>query len=513
MQKTAINVIIAVMLIPTSLIAEIKSFRSSSSLLESLLEEIENSCRIIPQLKKRIRDLNSDIDELAAEIKQLKYQRDRNIYDLKSGRYCSKCNRTPDQILKDTKETFKEHLKNVKGRSLPAPASRIRAEERKYEKAIATLQKNYDRATSKYSESKKDLKRYEDQLEKAESEFRALDSKEKTEWATYQQESNKAIIAKESLFKGIEQSISDLQNAKDESDKQAKAADNNMESLTKIRSEQRRIRGKLYIAKSLKRKSESELEQERSTLAHESSQFNKRKASEQRRYLAARGSSADSLAKIEESPFQSQQNQPSQVTAKQMNARERLDLQRNLQDLKLERLNSTTNEIDYAKLLEQSTKVANLRSMRDPLPIKQDPETKNFMDSVRDRLQRVGGRASQLGSDLKVGLDELKREETKLRRAAQQRELDKLLRAPEEEDAVNNKKSESYLEKNDKRLEQLIEKARKRFEKEKADLLKRKNGKTEKEDSSDTSIFDIFDQFQKDSEADPDTPEDAPNDE
>lgn len=516
MQKPTLLGIIVLTLIPTALIADLEPFRSHSAEINSAIEDIELSCKRIPQLEERIVEQKSDLKDLAAELKQLKIQRDRDINDLKSGRYCSKCKRTPSQILKDTKQSFEEHLDDVSGRSIPADPSRILAEERKYEKAIASLQKKYDRASNKYSESQTDLKKHEDQLEQAESEFRELDSKEKTEWATFQQESNKAIIAKESRVTGIEQTIRNLEEAKDESEKQAKAAENDMESLKKIRAEQRRTRGKLYLEKSRKRILDSELEKVRSSLADELSQFKKRKQSEQRRYLAARGSSAASLAKIEESPFQSQQKQPSQVPTKQMTARERRDLQRNLQDLKLEGLNGNTGEIDYTKLFDQSTKTAdaaNIRSVRDPLPPPMDAQTQNFMESVRERLKRAGGQASQLGSDLKAELNELKREETRLRQAAKQRELDKLLRDPMEEDVANDKKSESYLEKYDKRLDELIEKARKRFEKEKSDLFKRKNSKTDKKDSSDTSIFDIFDQFQKDSEANTDTSADTSNDE
>ncbi|WP_339735352.1 hypothetical protein [uncultured Gimesia sp.] len=513
MQKPTLLGIIVLTLIPTALIAELEPFRSHSAEINSAIEKIEQCCKRIPQLEERIVEQKSDLKDLASELKQLKIQRDRDINDLKSGRYCSKCNRTPSQILKDTKQTFEEHLDDVSGRSIPAAPSRILAEERKYQKAIASLQKKYDRASDKYSKSQTDLKQYEVQLEKAESEFRELDSNEKTEWATYQRESNKAIIAQESRVTGIEQTIRNLQEAKDESGKQAKAADNDMERLNIIRAEQRRTRGKLYLEKSRKRILDSELEKARSSLANELSQFNKRKLSEQRRYFAARGSSATSLAKIEESPFQSQQKQPSQVPTKQMTARERRDLQRSMQDLKLEGLNGIVDEIDYAKLFDQSTNAANIRSVRDPLPTPKDPQTKNFMQSVRDRLKRAGGQASQLGSDLKEGVDELKRKETELRRAAQQKELDKLLRDPREEDAANDKTSESYLEKYNKRLDELIEKARKRLEKKKSDLLKRKNGKSEQEDASNDSLEDSFDNFLQELEADPDTPADTSNDE
>lgn len=519
MQKPILRGIIFLSLVPTVLVAELEPFRSHSAEINSALEKIEQSCKRIPQLEERIVEQKSDLKDLASELKQLKIQRDRDINDLKSGRYCSKCKRTPSQILKDTKQTFEEHLDDVSGRSIPADPSRILAEERKYEKAIASLQKKYDQAIDKYSESRKNLKRYEDQLEKAESEFREQDAKEKTEWATYQQESNKAIIAKESRLTGIEQSISNLKEAKDKSEKQAKAAENDTNSLNQIRAEQRRTRGKLYIEKSRKRIVESELEKARSTLANEVSQFKKRKESERRRYLAARGSSAASLAKVAESPFQSQQKQPSQVITTQMTARERRDLQRNLQDRKLERLNSNTGEIDYAKLLNQSTKVAkaanttNFRSVRDPLPIKQDPKTKSFMDSVSARLKRAGERASQLGSNLKEEYEELKREETRLRRAAQQREFEELTRDKMKEGAASDKNSESYLEKYDKRLEELIKKAKEKLEKKKSDLLKRKNIKSEKKDTSRDSLKNSFDNFLKEPEADSDTPADTPNDE
>lgn len=515
MRNTAISVILAVVLIPTILIAELDPFRSHSTVINNAIEDIELSCKRIPQLEERIVEQKSELKDLAGELKQLKIQRDRDINDLKSGRYCSKCKRTPSQILKDTKQAFEEHLDDVSGRSIPADPSRILAEERKYEKAIASLQKKYDRATDKYSESQKNLKRYEDRLEQAESDFLKEDTKEKTEWATYQRESNKTIIANESRLTGIDQTIRNLEDAKDESEKQATATDNDIESLNQIRAKQRRTRGKLYIEKSRKRIVESELEKARSTLANEFGQFRKRKEREQRRYLTARGSSAATLAKIAESPFQSQQKQTSQVIRKQMTARER----RNLQDRKLERLNSNTDEIDYAKLLNQSTKVAkaadttNLRSVRDPLPIKQDPKTKSFLDSVSARLKRAGERASRLGLDLKEELDELKREETKLRRAAQQRELDELTRDIMKEDAASDKNSESYLEKYDKRLEELIKKAKEKIEKKKLDLLKRKNIQSEKKDESRESLEDSFDNFLQEPAADSDTPADTSNDE
>lgn len=519
MHKTAISVILAVVLIPTILIAELDPFRSHSTVINNAIEDIELSCKRIPQLEERIVEQKSELKDLAGELKQLKIQRDRDINDLKSGRYCSKCKRTPSQILKDTKQAFEEHLDDVSGRSIPADPSRILAEERKYEKAIASLQKKYDRATNKYSESQKNLKRYEDRLEQAESDFLKEDTKEKTEWVTYQRESNKTIIAYESRLTGIDQTIRNLEDAKDESEKQATATDNDIESLNQIRAKQRRTRGKLYIEKSRKRIVESELEKARSTLANEFGQFRKRKEREQRRYLAARGSSAATLAKIAESPFQSQQKQTSQVITKQMTARERRDLQRNLQDRKLERLNSNTDEIDYAKLLNQSTKVAkaadttNLRSVRDPLPIKQDPKTKSFLDSVSARLKRAGERASRLGLDLKEELDELKREETKLRRAAQQRELDKLLRDTMKEEVAKDKKSESYKEKYNKRLEELIKKAKEKLEKKKSDLLKRKNVKSEEKDASKDSLEGSFDNFLQEPAADSDTPADTSNDE
>ena len=512
MQKPTLLGMIVLALVPTVLAAELEPFRSHSAEINSAIEKIELSCRRIPQLEERIIEQKSDLKDLAAELKQLKIQRDRDINDLKSGRYCSKCKRTPSQILKDTKQTFEEHLDDVSGRSIPADPSRILAEERKYEKAISSLQKKYDRETDKYSESQKDLKHYEDQLETAESDFRELDSKEKTEWASYQQESNKAIIAQESRISGITQSISELQESKDESEKRAKAVDNDLEKLNQIRAEQRKTRGKLYLEKSHKRILDSKLKKARTTLANELSQFKKRKESEQRRYRAARGSSAASLARIEASPFQSQQKQTSQVTTKQMNARDRRDLQRRMQDQKLERLNGDSNEIDYAKLFDQSTNAENIPSVRDPLPIAQDTKTKSFMESVRERLKRAGGQASQYASNLKKELDELKREELRLRRAAKQRELDKLLRDSTRE-ATSDKKSESYLEKYDKRLEELIEKAKERLEKKKSDLLKRNSSKSNKEDSSRDSIEDSFDEFLQEFKTDADTPADTSNDE
>ena len=82
--------------------------------------------------RKEIRDLDE-------EIERLKKEKEEVLDELRRGEFCSKCERTPSQILVQTNQEFQEHLGKVKGEAVPASYDLIEYTKKKYDTKISAL--------------------------------------------------------------------------------------------------------------------------------------------------------------------------------------------------------------------------------------------------------------------------------------------------------------------------------------------------------------------------------------
>ncbi|MBC2607471.1 hypothetical protein H5P27_15570 [Pelagicoccus albus] len=70
----------------------------------------------------------------------------RAIKELEEGYYCSKCNRPASQIENEENLTFREHLRNVSGRSIPAGASLIQKKTAEFNKKVSAARQSLEKA-------------------------------------------------------------------------------------------------------------------------------------------------------------------------------------------------------------------------------------------------------------------------------------------------------------------------------------------------------------------------------
>ena len=93
---------------------------------------------------------NAKIAKLIAEKKQA-------LDELASGMYCNRCYRTASEIERQDKTSFQQHLNDVKGVAVPAPASKIREKAQSYNSQVAGVrseiagyQKNWSGLNQRY---------------------------------------------------------------------------------------------------------------------------------------------------------------------------------------------------------------------------------------------------------------------------------------------------------------------------------------------------------------------------
>lgn len=93
-------------------------------------------------------DIDQQIAAVKDDIREFENFRARALQELRQGFYCSQCKRPASQIVKEERTSFKQHLRNVRGRPIPMSAQ-----------GIAKKQKEFDRQEDRL---KKKLKSLED---------------------------------------------------------------------------------------------------------------------------------------------------------------------------------------------------------------------------------------------------------------------------------------------------------------------------------------------------------------
>ncbi|MFA4954618.1 MAG: hypothetical protein WC641_04865 [Patescibacteria group bacterium] len=84
------------------------------------------------RLENEMRDLESKKLELRAEC-------DQALAELAAGMYCSQCGRSASEIVRQTGQSFEDHLTEVNGDPLPAPPEVIESKQRQCNQQIANL--------------------------------------------------------------------------------------------------------------------------------------------------------------------------------------------------------------------------------------------------------------------------------------------------------------------------------------------------------------------------------------
>ena len=102
------------------------SAKAHQKAMRRALREAAKAEAEIKRWKKRVRDLQAE--------------KERELDELRRGRFCSRCMRTATAIEK-TGEPFLVHLKNVKGTTKSAPPERILALEKSYDERILSARK------------------------------------------------------------------------------------------------------------------------------------------------------------------------------------------------------------------------------------------------------------------------------------------------------------------------------------------------------------------------------------
>ncbi len=70
---------------------------------------------------------NDAAAKAAGEVSKLIREKRKSLQELAQGYYCSQCATTASEIEAQERIAFSQHLHNVQGKPIPAPASKIRA--------------------------------------------------------------------------------------------------------------------------------------------------------------------------------------------------------------------------------------------------------------------------------------------------------------------------------------------------------------------------------------------------
>ncbi|MEM7406027.1 MAG: hypothetical protein AAF458_12085 [Pseudomonadota bacterium] len=84
--------------------------------------------------------IDRQVSRLRADISELEAVKRRSLRELRDGLYCSKCNRPKSQIELETRQTFRQHLREVRGRARPASNAQIKRKRDEFDAKIARLQ-------------------------------------------------------------------------------------------------------------------------------------------------------------------------------------------------------------------------------------------------------------------------------------------------------------------------------------------------------------------------------------
>jgi hypothetical protein len=138
------------------------------------LEESDRHNEKLAELKTKLSELQqekvdtSDIDrQIAAvqdDIREFDDYRARAVQELRQGYYCSQCSRPASQIVKETGKSFKQHLRDVRGRPIPMSESRISKKQEEFDRKRANLERKL-----KSLEDKRDrqVKQHQDKVARA----------------------------------------------------------------------------------------------------------------------------------------------------------------------------------------------------------------------------------------------------------------------------------------------------------------------------------------------------------
>lgn len=138
------------------------------------LEESDRHDEKLADLKTKLAELQqekvdtSDIDrQIAAakdDLRQFDDYRARAVQELRQGYYCSQCSRPASQIVKETGKSFKQHLRDVRGRPIPMSESRIAKKQEEFDRKRASLERKLKSLQDKRD---RQVKKQQDKVRKA----------------------------------------------------------------------------------------------------------------------------------------------------------------------------------------------------------------------------------------------------------------------------------------------------------------------------------------------------------
>ncbi|MCA8957042.1 MAG: hypothetical protein KDC87_13270, partial [Planctomycetes bacterium] len=151
----------AVALAPASAPQDLGSLHARS---RAVLAKREAIAKLTEDRATRARTLSETMSQRFREVGELRAERDSKVAELAAekeqtrrelaaGLYCSQCKRSKSKIERQTKKSFAEHLKEVRGRPIPMGPEAIAAEMARYDQRIAELARRYDERIARKSEA------------------------------------------------------------------------------------------------------------------------------------------------------------------------------------------------------------------------------------------------------------------------------------------------------------------------------------------------------------------------
>lgn len=100
--------------------------------------------------RQKVLELDARAVKEANELLALYELKKKALDELAQGYYCSQCGRTGSEIEAAEHIPFAQHLNNVQGRAIPAPASKLRAKAAEYDQKIANARVRVDDARQRF---------------------------------------------------------------------------------------------------------------------------------------------------------------------------------------------------------------------------------------------------------------------------------------------------------------------------------------------------------------------------
>ncbi|HIJ87389.1 MAG TPA: hypothetical protein HPP97_06830 [Desulfuromonadales bacterium] len=141
---------------------EIHGYKNEMADIKEELSRYESETdRMIEEIQEKIRKKWYDVEDSISERQKMMEEYKRMKLELEQGLYCSKCGKSKTQIERSGRESFSEHVKNVRSKIERAPANVIR---NLYEESRRNWKISYDK-TSKLEREEEALEREIKKLE------------------------------------------------------------------------------------------------------------------------------------------------------------------------------------------------------------------------------------------------------------------------------------------------------------------------------------------------------------